>query len=155
MALAALDRFAEALPNGPVVVVYSSFMWDIGRLMELHPTTLNRTSGSYPAWVQRSRSWQPEYEANFTATSQAVRQRLLSLPRHGQPASANALLLLADYGCGGHLANVCGLYAPIAAQSVRRASVALGLPLVDLHQMNGPDMIMREYAYPPHTQCPT
>ena len=79
-------------------------------------------------------------------------QRLHTLQRIGQPptSSANALLLVADYGCGGHLSNVCNLYAPLAAQSVRRASRSLGLPLVDLHRMGGPEMIVREYAYTMH-----
>ena len=177
-ALTALERFSLSRASSPIIVVLSSLMWDIGRvkLLDARFAMLNNLS----VWEHEAGPWLDGYEANLTAFATGVMRALQRHDRNarllvrqrggvratsasaaGAPAeertgrhSTSALLLQADYSCGGAMTHVCKLIAPRAAERVRMVAARLGLPLVDVHTMGNYDreveLIKREYKYTMH-----
>ena len=104
-------------PRPPILVVYSSLAWDLGRRMEHFRE-------------QPSEAWLHEYRHNYSA---AVR----SLRGHLHPNEH--LLLVADYGCEhaeGGSDSFCARWgatvAHDAADAVESVGKSLGIPVVNL-----------------------
>jgi len=169
MTLDALDRFchfARRLTQGPMIVVYSSLMWDIGRLMSADDRFRDIVSKSDPiahlpvAWTHSLEPWLDAYEANLTRTAAAVQRQLRRFDSraHGQHAShqthahapASQLVLTGEFGCGMGLMHVCNHVVPLAASRVGRPAATLRVPFVDLHERITGDYILKEYAYKMH-----
>jgi len=163
MTLDALDRFchfARRLTQGPMIVVYSSLMWDIGRLMSADDRFRDIVSKSDPiahlpvAWTHSLEPWLDAYEANLTRTAAAVQRQLRRFDSraHGQHAShqthahapASQLVLTGEFGCGMGLMHVCNHVVPLAASRVGRPAATLRVPFVDLHERITGDYILKE-----------
>ena len=167
MTLDALDRFchfARRLTQGPMIVVYSSLMWDIGRLMSADDRFRDIVSKSDPiahlpvAWTHSLEPWLDAYEANLTRIAAAVQRQLRRFDSraHGQHAShqthahapASQLVLTGEFGCGMGLMHVCNHVVPLAASRVGRPAATLRVPFVDLHERITGDYILKEHNEP-------
>lgn len=128
--LHAVHEFQQSLPLAtPVVVVFSSFMWDLARKWEYFPQ-------------QSDDDWLHEYEANLTTVAHALKRNLQG---HNVVTShAHQLVVVADYGCWAtppaspfcahahHNSSKLDLLVERAAAAVTTVANRMGLPLVNL-----------------------
>jgi hypothetical protein len=122
MARAVTDFAAGLHVSTPIVVVFSSFMWDVAR----HHQFFRH---------QNSTQWASEYGMNYSLAIQAVERALAP--------HAHQLVVVADYGCWDTIGSFCARvqrntttllepYVVQAAKEVKRIADIFSIAFIDL-----------------------